>query len=321
MCQKMVHPLIVAGFVMLASSSGTVAAEVLLSNGKPDPAYNKNAMQVWLRADLGVTVRDGRVAIWMDQSKHGHHAKQTDADDQPRHVPSSRSGRDVIQFAGDGEHLKFASGFGSTFDGSFTVFAVVTPDDGDPDRDDVWFGLVENSTDNRVILATDGNSDAFAALYKADGNSDNTLVVPNPFSDGPAPGPVLISWVVRSGGLHEVFINGHPQAAASIQGNADNSRFTSGTRTACLGSAQNSDGSLFPSTATSFAGGISEFMLYDGALGSREREAVEDYLLQGRKLIGTPIRVSSATQLFVDDHLIASSAGLRKTVHQWERHP
>ena len=321
MRRKLVHLLIVGMFVLLASSSGTVAGEVLLSNGKPDPAYNKNAMQVWLRADVGVTVRDGRVALWMDQSKHGHHAKQSDADDQPRHVPSSRSGRDVMQFGGDGEHLKFASGFGSTFDGSFTVFAVVAPDDGDPDRDDVWFGLVENSTDNRVILATDGNSDAFAALYKAAGNSDNTIVAPNPFSDGPAPGPGLVSWVVRSAGLHEVFINGHPQAAAAIKGDADNSRFISGTRIACLGSAQNSDGSLFPSAATSFAGGISEFLLYDGALGSREREAVEDYLLQGRKLISAPVRISTSPQLFVDDHLIESSPGLRRTVHQWERHP
>ena len=321
MYQKTIQPLIVAAFASLVISGGEVAGDVLLSNGEPDPGYNNSAMQVWLRADVGVTVREGLVSLWHDQSKHGHHATQKETADQPRHVASSRGRRDAVQFAGTGDHLKFATGFGGTFDGSFTIFAVVAPDDGDPDRDDVWFGLVENSGDNRVILATDGNSDAFAALYKADGNSDNTKVVPNPFPNGPPLGFTLVSWVVRAGGTHEVFINGHPQAAASSKGDADHSRFTSGTRTAYLGSAQDSDGALFPSTATSFAGGIREFLLYDGALSLAEREAVEDYLLQGLKSINAPIGISSATQLFVDDHLIETSAGLRQTVHQWERHP
>jgi hypothetical protein len=57
MCQKMVQPLIVAAFVGLVISSGAVAAELVLLNGKPDPAYNNHAMQVWLRADVGVTSR------------------------------------------------------------------------------------------------------------------------------------------------------------------------------------------------------------------------------------------------------------------------
>ncbi|MEE3372004.1 MAG: hypothetical protein VX346_21910 [Planctomycetota bacterium] len=322
MYQKTIRPLIVTAFAGLAISGGEVSGDVLLANGKPDPSYSNSALQVWLRADVGVAVRGGGlVSLWKDQSLHGHHATQSDVDDQPRQVASSLNGKAVIRFAGSGDHLKFATGFGDTFDGSFTIFAVVAPDDGDPDRDDVWFGLVENSSDNRVILATDGNNDGFAALYKADGNSDNTKVVPNPFPDGPPLGLTLISWVVRAGGTHEVFINGHPQAAAASKGDADNSRFTSGTRTAYLGSAQDSNGALFPSSATSFAGGISEFLLYDGALSSTEREAVEDYLLQGLESISAPIRISSATQLFVDDHLIETTAGLRQTVHQWKRHP
>lgn len=34
-----------------------------------------------------------------------------------------------------------------------------------------------------------------------------------------------------------------------------------------------------------------------------------------------PIRIGSARQLFVDDYLIESTEGLRRTVHRWEKHP
>ncbi|MBC8355539.1 MAG: hypothetical protein H8E66_26475 [Planctomycetes bacterium] len=321
MHQKIALPLIAMIFARTLMSTGVVFGDVLLPNGEPDPSYKDNAMQVWLRADRGITAREGLVSVWKDQSTHGQHATQRETDNQPRHATDSLNQRDVVSFAGGGDHLKFATGFDSTFDGSFTIFAVVAPDDGDPNRDDVWFGLVENSGENRVILATDGNNDGFAALYKADGNSDNTKVVPNPFPDGPPLRFTAISWVVRAGGRHEVFIDGDRQPAATSQGDADNRRFTSGSITAYLGSAQDKDGGLFPSTSTSFAGGVSEFLIYDGALDTSDREAVEDYLFKGIESTSQPVRISSATQLFVDDHLIENTTGIRRTVHQWERHP
>ena len=60
--------------VLLSNSSAT--AQILLPNGEPDPAFNSDAMQVWLRADSGIGIpdADGLVDAWADRSNHGNNA-------------------------------------------------------------------------------------------------------------------------------------------------------------------------------------------------------------------------------------------------------
>ena len=48
-----------AALAVLLVSGREASGGVLLPNGEPDPGYNGNAMQVWLRADSGVTVELG----------------------------------------------------------------------------------------------------------------------------------------------------------------------------------------------------------------------------------------------------------------------
>ena len=36
---------------------------------------------------------------------------------------------------------------------------------------------------------------------------------------------------------------------------------------------------------------------------------------------GEPTQITSAVQLFVDDHLVDTTEGVRRTVHQWQKHP
>ncbi|MBP86883.1 MAG: hypothetical protein CMJ64_09220 [Planctomycetaceae bacterium] len=71
-------------FASLLISIGEASGDVLLPSGEPNPAHNNNAMQVWLRADVGVSVREGGVSVWKDQSKHRHDATQTEPADQPQ---------------------------------------------------------------------------------------------------------------------------------------------------------------------------------------------------------------------------------------------
>ena len=129
------------------------SGDVLGPNGQPDPSYKGGAMQVWLRADSGVTASGGSVSKWKDQSNQGNDATQAKRDDQPIHAKESFGGRDVVKFAGNGDHLQFATGFDEAFSGSFTMFSLLAPDDGYPGRDSVWFGLEGN---NRVILNNSG---------------------------------------------------------------------------------------------------------------------------------------------------------------------
>ncbi|MCH2131287.1 MAG: LamG domain-containing protein [Pirellulaceae bacterium] len=301
----------------------TATGDILLPDGEPNPGYNRNAMQVWLRADSGVIAKQGAVSQWQDRSTHGHHASQQTTSHQPTHARRALQGRDVIQFGGGGDHLEFATGFEDTFTGDFTILALIAPNDGDPERDDVWFGLVGDAAENRVVLTTDGKENQFSALYKAGGKSKNTLVRPNPFANGPPLGLTVVTWVVRAGGTHQVFINGNAQPAAESNGDVDHRDFSSGNIMACLGAARDGDSGLFPSTDCSFAGRIAEFMIYQGALARQDRQAVEGYFLVTKNKSSTdqPISISTTVQLFVDDYLIASAEGFHRTVHSWKKHP
>ena len=255
------------------------SGDVLGPNGQPDPSYKGGAMQVWLRADSGVTASGGSVSKWKDQSNQGNDATQAKRDDQPIHAKESFGGRDVVKFAGNGDHLQFATGFDEAFSGSFTMFFLLAPDDGYPGRDSVWFGLESPAGPSRVILNNSGKETGLAVLYKAGGNSDNIEVSPNPFSDGPASQFTLITWVFNDEGANQIFVNGNPEAAATINGDADNSLFSSGTINAYIGAAQYRDGSFSPSKKCTFAGGISEFIIYKGALSNKDRRSVEKYFL------------------------------------------
>ena len=276
---------LIAGVLASLLLSGPRAScDVLLPTGEPDPAHDGNAMQVWLRADSGVVTDDGRVVAWHDRSDHHHDAAQPTAADRPVLVDESFGGRPVVQFAGGGQHLRFATGFDAAFDGSFTIFSLVAPARASLNRDNLWFGLIGSTEASRVVLNNAGKDTGLAALYKAGGNSDNIDVVPDPFGDGPPGALTLVTWVVDAGRVHQIFINGNPTAAATINGDADNSGFSSGGVNAWLGAAQNMDGTIFPSTRCSFAGSIAEFIIYDGALNTRDRKAVETYFLASKGL-------------------------------------
>ena len=46
---------LIVTLLAVAVLTASPAAAQILSGGQPDPGYNSNAMQVWLRADSGVT--------------------------------------------------------------------------------------------------------------------------------------------------------------------------------------------------------------------------------------------------------------------------
>ena len=263
----------------------TVSLGSILSGGEPDPSFNNNAMQVWLRADSGIT-KDGagKVSVWQDRSNHGNDATQGAAEIQPTHVTGSFGGRQAVSFPVDSaaQRLDFGTGFDSTFDGSFTMFVLLAPEDGDPNDDSVWFGLVSEDGQDRIVHGIDGNSSPFTAnhLYKTDGSSANTIISPSPMPDGEQSEFTLISYVVNAGGMHYAYVNGDPVPAAWVDGSGViNADFVSGISTAFLGSANDGAGFPWPTSADAFEGVIAEFLIYKGALGIADREAVEDYLL------------------------------------------
>ena len=266
-----------AGVAVLLSAS-TVWGQILLPNSQPDPAFNGNAMQVWLRADSGVTTTGGAVSDWQDRSNNNNDATQSNADDQPTHATGSFGGRQVVNFAAGRDYLDFGTDFASTFQGSFTVFSLLAPADGQPSGDRVIFGTV--NSEDRVVIAHD--LDRLNHLYKENKNSANTNITTGSFPDGAQTQFTLFSYVNTAGGTHYVYKDGNPAAVASVDGSGvTNANFAlSGTDTnAWLGMANSGDGTPWLNAARSYQGGIAEFIIYDGALSVADREAVEDYVL------------------------------------------
>jgi hypothetical protein len=275
--------LLIACVATVGLSGSTVWGQILLPNGQPDPAFNSDAMQVWLRADSGVIAnQDGRVSTWQDRSNNNNDATQENEDIQPRHATGSFGGREVVNFVGpEAERIYFGTDFASTFQESFTAFYLVAPEDGQPSGDRIIFGAVGDDGTSRMVFGID-NAVSMNHLYKVDGVSGNTNIAPMPFPNGPQNDFTLISYVNRAGGTHEAFVNGDSNAAVSVDNShIDNSNFNlSGSNTnVWLGSANNGNGASWPNSSTRYRGGIAEFMIYQGALSTSDREAVEDYLL------------------------------------------
>ncbi|HWG98698.1 MAG TPA: LamG-like jellyroll fold domain-containing protein [Pilimelia sp.] len=76
--------------------------------------------QLWLRADVGVTVNSTAVTNWSDQSGAGRHAVQATAERQPALVQAALNGRPVIRFSG-AQSLYMPNPVSFS---SFTVFVV-----------------------------------------------------------------------------------------------------------------------------------------------------------------------------------------------------
>ena len=90
-------------------------------------------LELWLKADAGVTAVDTRVSQWADQSGNGHHASMADAAKQPFLVDSQLNGKPVVRFAG-AESLRFAANVQAN---NFTFFVV-----GKNNRPDEAFNLI-----------------------------------------------------------------------------------------------------------------------------------------------------------------------------------
>lgn len=91
----------------------------------PIPALG---LALWLRADRGLVLKDGLVQQWVDQSSAQQDALQTAVNQRPQYLATGFNGLPTIDFDGQDDFLKFASGFG-TFSEGLAAFIVAKPRD------------------------------------------------------------------------------------------------------------------------------------------------------------------------------------------------
>jgi hypothetical protein len=110
----------------LTSTSGPVA---VTASGPMTSMSVTNGLQLWLKADAGVTAgAGGAVTSWADQSGHANNAAQSDPTLAPSLVSNSVNSQPVVRFDGTTRYLEFA-GTGLTLLNDVSSFFVVKPDD------------------------------------------------------------------------------------------------------------------------------------------------------------------------------------------------
>jgi hypothetical protein len=84
-------------------------------------------LQLWLKADAGVTLKDSTVSRWADQSGNGNDALQQDVPRRPLLVKNGLNGKPVIRFDGFDDRLGLT---GSTRMSQISLFIVLKVDSG-----------------------------------------------------------------------------------------------------------------------------------------------------------------------------------------------
>jgi|GEM_PF-3302236 len=105
----------------LVGGDKNISAAVVI----PAPGGVNPNLQLWLKADAGVTQSGGAVSQWSDQSGNGFQAIQTTGADKPSLLPNELNTNPVINFDGVSDDLLITNGiFGTTAHNDLNIYAV-----------------------------------------------------------------------------------------------------------------------------------------------------------------------------------------------------
>jgi hypothetical protein len=258
-----------------------------MCNSAVNAALPTNGLQLWLRADVGVTTNaSGRVSSWADQSGNGYNATQADSTKQALWVSSGiNSGngfRPSLVFNGE-----FSNGI---FDGAFD--GLVTPNIDLPSAFSAFLVVRINNaaqgagSDGGVMpmeLANPGGAGSGGFwLYNSSPPGGGGLVVVNSGGgSGQVAGnpPTEPFWLGGSKVyLAEGIYDNAGTSAIYRSGQLNNSGPASvgdiPSRPLTLGGRQGSPNSF----GLPLIGNIAEVLIYDSALSASDRMGVENYL-------------------------------------------
>ena len=228
-------------------------------------------LQLWLDATTGlfdatsggsaVTTDGSAVARWEDQSGNGRHITQTTLASRPILKTAIQNSKNIIRFDGTDDILRRSEAFVHA-QGAATIFVVVSANSGASDRL-MSEGRTAN-TNSLYMPIISASATLFQVLYRL----DNGTIPLNNVSFGTAfngTGFKLIC-AVDSGTNFAGFIN---------KVTTNNQNYTRGTVTldtfAIGGWATNIERDFFP-------GDVAEVVIYNTALGTSDRQSVENYL-------------------------------------------
>jgi hypothetical protein len=249
-------------YVKLTLIGTTIVACLLLTAATDAQTLTvTNGLQLWMRADAGVTTNSaGGVTGWADQSTNHNDAVQSDDTLAPLLVPGAQNGKPVVHFDGTDDYLDIAPAPSIAIAGDISTFFVVKFDDFATYRA-VWAQTVRNlpGPNDYYLLPNTG----IPRAYRGDGTSASLGNV-----DGTTP--------IRAGGF---VVLGFQMAGTNLTHYLNGQAIGSGTITATLA---DGGGTLRIGSrddlVTKMKGDIAELVIFDRSLALAERNTVVNYL-------------------------------------------
>ncbi|MGD1871795.1 MAG: DUF4347 domain-containing protein, partial [Mastigocoleus sp.] len=227
---------------------------------QPSPGGINPDLQLWLKADTGVTETGGQVSEWNDQSGNKNDVSQTNSNSQPtlNNTRNNINGQSVINFDGNDDFLN-SDRFPFTNTGSnASVFIVSKADNNTQESVQITASLNDDS--NRFLIHAPWDGNVYWDL--GDISADGRLGVVTDTSDQ----FYLWSFQSESGIGQNIFQNG-----TSIANDTNVSTFDPSGKGIRIGW----DGI---NSGAAYQGDIAEIIIYDQALTDSDRNQVESYL-------------------------------------------
>jgi len=223
--------------------------------------------KLWLRADTITGLTDGQaLTTWLDESGLGNNATQATAAAKPLYKTNIQNGRPVVRFDGVNDFLSVSGNPIARTQTEFAYFAVAK---------------INTAGSNRTILditeSTDFSSILLRNIYLSSTGQLETRVRDDAnSSNASTAAEVLAVFKVvsgtRNGNAVEQFRNGSSDGVSSENaiGAMDLGSFYT-----TVGALRNSSN---PNGASFHLGDIAEILIYNTALSTANRQAVEAYL-------------------------------------------
>jgi len=233
-----------------------------------DPRNMRTPLLVWVRSDLSTTMNGSTVSGWADMSGEGNDFAQATAADQPSLSSAGLGGRAELTFDGSSDVLEGSNLYAMLSDVAEWTIIVVC-------RGWTWgatYGPTWGTAHGRAVMGAPSNGGSYLSLVVGGSSQGPT----SGFYPSGAPAPAIapadsagdegadLVWVALSDGDLVTRING--EAGSVVSGGDLNAYVT----TLAVGRGTNQ--------TTFWDGGISEVMIFDGALSGDETRQVEQYL-------------------------------------------
>ena len=241
-----------------SSTSGPVAITVTGSGGGTVPS---NGLQIWFRADAGVTTSGSSVSQWADQSGNGRTASQGTASSRPTLVAGAVNGLPAVQFDGSNDFLTFTYPVNGLSEMTLVLVSACTQDQtgGGSNAQNSAVFWDETTSWGTVYLSPFQTNVKFRFGTTQTGNLP---AYTRPASLGSS---YSISVSEKDGTTDSLYVNG----TLVVSEGSKLSTIAGCTDTGYVGRGHNN---------TYFPGLVSEVLVYSRALTDSERQALEQYL-------------------------------------------